>query len=73
MSESQSHDTRRRLTLPEPLRCLTPELIARIDEAVCRVGQYGEVRLVLIRGDLRFIQVTVSENVNDPKRGSDTD
>ena len=73
MSEPQSHATKRRILLPEPLRCLTPELVARIDEAVCRVGQFGEVRLVLIRGDLRFIQVTVSENVNEQRRDADAE
>lgn len=73
MSESQSHAMRRHTVLPEPLRCLTPELVARIDEAICRVGQFGEVRLVLVRGELRFIQVTVSENVNEGRRDADAE
>jgi len=73
MSQSQSHATRRHTVLPEPLRCLTPELVARIDEAICRVGQFGEVRLVLVRGELRFIQVTVSENVNELRRDADAE
>ncbi len=49
----------------EPLTCLNPELVMRIDDAMCRVGRYGEVRLVIIRGVLRFIQVTVSEIVTE--------
>jgi hypothetical protein len=51
------------LHLAEPLRCLDPQLIARIDQALCRVGDFGEVRLVVAKNQIRFIQVTQSESI----------
>ncbi len=59
------------VAVQEALKCLSPELVSRIDEAVCRVGPFGEVRLVIIRGVLRFIQITVSESVSEPKKGDE--
>lgn len=58
-----------RIIMREPLHCLSPQLIPRIDQAVCRAGPYGEVRLVIVRGTLRFIQILVSENVVEPTKG----
>ncbi len=34
---------------------LNPDQIAMIDEALCSLGQYGEVRLVVEKGRLRFL------------------
>lgn len=36
-------------------RFLNPDQIAMIDEALCSLGQYGEVRLVVEKGRLRFL------------------
>jgi hypothetical protein len=44
---------------------LTPDLVRRVDAALCRVGLFGEVRLVVVKGRLRFIQVVHSESVDE--------
>jgi hypothetical protein len=53
-------DTRHSLTksaLPVNLRLefLTPEQIIRIDKVLAAVGEYGEVHLIIQRGELRYI------------------
>ncbi len=42
--------------LPRPLRVLTPEQVLEIDRALEAMGPFGEVRLVKVKGKLRFIQ-----------------
>ena len=37
------------------LRFLTPAQARRIDELLAQVGEYGEVRLVVQHGELRYI------------------
>ena len=34
---------------------LNPRCIQMIDEALCSLGEYGEVRLVVEKGQLRFL------------------
>ncbi|GAB4559934.1 MAG: hypothetical protein Kow0047_06210 [Anaerolineae bacterium] len=55
--------------LPESQRgalpILTPKLIERIERALHDVGDFGEVRLVVVKGKLRFIQVMNSRSVSD--------
>ncbi len=41
--------------LSTQLKKLTPEQVLRIDELLGEVGDYGEVRLIVQRGELRFI------------------
>ena len=50
--------------LPAPLRSLTPEQVCRIDAALARVGAFGEVRLIVHHGRVRFIQVLSSEDIS---------
>lgn len=38
------------------LHCLTPRQVQMIDDALREVGEFGEVRLVVQRGRLRFIE-----------------
>jgi hypothetical protein len=45
---------------------LTAQVAGQIEEALCRVGDFGEVRLVVVKGRLRFIQIMRSENVQEP-------
>jgi hypothetical protein len=45
------------------LRFLLPEQIEMIDEALCCIGEYGEVHLVVEKGKLRFIVVNSSVDV----------
>ena len=44
------------VALSEPLMLLTPEQVLQIDRALASIGPFGEVRLVKVRGQLRFIQ-----------------
>jgi hypothetical protein len=53
-------DTRHSQTkeeLPANLRLefLTPEQIIRIDKVLATVGEYGEVHLIIQKGELRYI------------------
>jgi hypothetical protein len=40
---------------------LSPKQIKQIERALQSVGEFGEVRLVLAKGRLRFIQKVISE------------
>ncbi len=40
---------------PHKLKFLHPEQIIMIDEALCALGSFGEVRLILEKNRLRFI------------------
>jgi hypothetical protein len=42
--------------LPEPLQVLTPEQVLAVDRALASIGPFGEVRLVKVKGRVRFIQ-----------------
>ena len=44
---------------------MSPALVRKIDCALRRAGQFGEVRLVIQKGRVRFIQVVQSEEVRD--------
>ncbi len=37
------------------LEVLTPEQVCRIDELLAEVGEYGEVHLIVQKGELRYI------------------
>jgi hypothetical protein len=62
----------RPLTLKDDADCdqkaafLTAQVAGQIEEALCKVGDFGEVRLVVVKGRLRFIQIMRSENVQEP-------
>ena len=38
-----------------PRRFLTPRQVAMIDEALCSLGEFGELRLVVEKSRLRFL------------------
>jgi hypothetical protein len=44
------------------LRFLSPSQVAMIDEALSALGEFGEVRLVVEKGRLRFV---VTQNSHD--------
>jgi hypothetical protein len=50
--------------LEDELGFLTRQTVRRVDEALCQLGPYGEVRLVVMKGRLRFIQTVRSEEVD---------
>ncbi|HEX6303974.1 MAG TPA: hypothetical protein VFZ76_07275 [Anaerolineales bacterium] len=37
------------------LKCLNPDQVQMIDEAMASLGDFGEVRLIIERGRLRFL------------------
>ena len=43
-------------SVSNPLCMLTPEQIREVDRALANVGPFGEVRLIKVKGKLRFIQ-----------------
>jgi hypothetical protein len=49
---------------PSVLKFLRPEVIAVIEEALNKVGPFGEVHLIIERGHLRFIRTIKSEAVD---------
>ena len=49
-----------------PLKMLTLQQIKQIDEALAKLGPFGEVRLIKQRGRLRFIQKIESESAAQP-------
>ena len=53
---------------PGRLKFLNPETANLIDRALQEVGDFGEVRLLVEKGRLRFIQKTRSEKVTDSER-----
>ena len=61
-----AHGTRRvehNLVLAEPLRVLTLEQVQQVDRALASIGPFGEVRLVKVKGRLRFIQQLESRDL----------
>jgi hypothetical protein len=59
------------VTLPAPLRVLTPEQVMEVDRALAAIGPFGEVRLVKVKGRVRFIQQMVSLDLLQPSRTED--
>lgn len=47
---------------------LNDRLVSQIDSALRRVGDFGEVRLIVAKGRLRFIETTQSEPAQDGDR-----
>jgi hypothetical protein len=49
--------------LSEPLKVLNARQIEQVDRALASLGPFGEVRLVKVKGRLRFIERLVSEDL----------
>lgn len=47
---------------------LSPGVVRKIDCALRKIGQFGEVRLVVQKGRVRFIEVLQSEEIR-PEHG----
>jgi hypothetical protein len=54
--------------IPERPSLLNEHLVSQIDRALRRVGDFGEVRLIVTKGRLRFIETTQSEAAQDGDR-----
>jgi hypothetical protein len=71
MSSAGARETRDSVALSEPLVLLTPEQVLQVDRALASLGPFGEVRLVKVKGQLRFIQKLDSRDLLRGNRGSD--
>ena len=49
--------------LPETLANLTPEQVREVDRALSAVGAFGEVRLIKVKGRVRFIEQLKSRDL----------
>jgi hypothetical protein len=58
------------VVLAEPLMLLTPEQVLQVDRALASIGPFGEVRLVKVKGQLRFIQKLDSRDLLRGNEGS---
>ena len=45
---------------------LTPEVVRQIEAMLNEVGEYGEVRLIVQRGELRYVNAVQSHKVVGP-------
>ncbi|HEX9029857.1 MAG TPA: hypothetical protein VF823_11835 [Anaerolineales bacterium] len=45
---------------PKPLKFLNPKQVTMVDEALSTLGEFGELHLVVVKGNLRFIIVQKS-------------
>lgn len=52
--------------LPASLKVLTPAQVMEIDRALEEIGPFGEVRLVKVKGRVRFIQRLESQDLGRP-------
>jgi hypothetical protein len=46
------------------LQFVNVQLAQRIDRALCEVGDFGAVKLIIVRGRVRFIEIIQSQNVD---------
>ena len=60
---AMSEETMNTGMLSEPLRMLTPKQVLKVDQALASIGPFGEVRLIKVKGRLRFIQKLESHDL----------
>ena len=46
-----------------PLRKLTPRQVKRLDLLLEKVGDFGRVTLVVEKGQVKFVEITVSQRL----------
>ncbi len=51
------------LQLAQPLQVLDAALVVLLDRYLAGIGGYGEVRLKVVQGRVRFVEVVVSVDV----------
>jgi len=52
-----------RAGLSDLLTVLTPEQVLEVDRALAAIGPFGEVRLIKVKGRVRFIQQLESRDL----------
>ncbi|HEY76499.1 MAG TPA: hypothetical protein G4O00_10005 [Thermoflexia bacterium] len=65
----EHHSAQEIADFPALLRVLTPAQVLEIDRALEAIGPFGEVRLVKVKGRLRFIQQMESRDLLGGGRG----
>ncbi len=50
------------------LKALTPEQVERVNELLTSIGDYGEIHLIIQRGELRYINKVESYKVWQDKQ-----
>ncbi|MBI5302417.1 MAG: hypothetical protein HY868_09780 [Chloroflexi bacterium] len=50
-----------------PTRLLRPRDIEFIENALRKIGAFGEVHLVVERGRIRYVRTIKSESIDEPK------
>lgn len=63
MSTHMQRGGEREQTLSEALETLTPQQVLAVDRALTAIGSFGEVRLVKVKGKVRFIQQLKSNDL----------
>ena len=53
----------------DDLPALEPAVIRRLQQALARVGDFGEIGLVVVKGQIKFIKVTCSESLAERPGG----
>ena len=64
MGDQGEPEARNYLELAEPLQVLKPDQIMEVDRALASLGPFGEVRLIKVKGRLRFIERLESHNLS---------
>lgn len=59
--------TKLSLERDEGYHFMLPTVVCRIEQALRRVGDFGEVRLVVVKGRLKFIETTRSESIGEAR------
>lgn len=54
-----------RRTAGDELPPLDPALIRRLQQALANVGDFGEIGLVIVKGEIKFIRTTRSEGLTE--------
>jgi hypothetical protein len=49
---------------PDDAHFMTPALVRRLEDALSRVGAFGQVRLIVQKGQVRFIEIVRSESLD---------
>jgi len=70
MPRDRGISARSGVTLSSPLQVMTPEQVLQVDRALASIGHFGEVRLIKIKGQLRFIQQLESQDILQGERGA---
>jgi hypothetical protein len=65
MNKSDQHEKSEGVPSIIKLKKLKPQQVQKIDEYLEALGEYGEIRLVVQNGELRYINALVSHTVKE--------